>query len=120
MKLSLLSADGLSLKTGRFFARQMIQLFLEVLLSLVSFGVPLIISFSMMLFRKDGESLHDYLVGAYMVDSADQSVYVSYPEMERLQKEADKIAKNTFSSNERSHEQQPLGDDSIWRDLKNK
>ena len=74
----------------------------------------------MMLFRKDGESLHDYLVGAYMVDSADQSVYVSYPEMERLQKEADKIAKNTFSSNERSHEQQPLGDDSIWRDLKNK
>lgn len=27
MKLSLLSADGLSLKTGRFFARQMIQLF---------------------------------------------------------------------------------------------
>lgn len=120
MKLSLLSANGLSLKAGRFFARQMIQLFLEILLSMVSFGIPLIVSFSMMLFRKDGESLHDYLVGAYMVDSADQSVYVSYSEMERLQKEADKMAKNTFSSSERSHEQQPLGDDSIWRDLKNK
>ena len=87
---------------------------------MVSFGIPLIVSFSMMLVRKDGECLHDYLVGSYMVDSSDQSVYVSYSEMKELQKKADELAKKNFSSNGRSKEEPPLGDDSIWRNLKNK
>ncbi len=120
MKLSLLSSEALSCKVKRYVARQMIQLFLIVLLSLVSFGIPLIVSFSMMIFRKDGQSLHDYLAGTYMVDSSEQSIYLTYEEMEKMQKKANSRDSNPLLPPRKDDSNQPLGDNSIWRNLKDK
>ena len=120
MKLSLLSAEALSPSAKKYIARQMIQLFLIVLLSLVSFGIPLIVSFSMMIFRKDGQTLHDYLATTYMVDSSEQSVYLSYEEMERLQKKAESRDSNPLLPPRSGDDKKPLGDDSIWRNLRDK
>ncbi len=120
MKLSLLSSNALSCKSGRFLVRQMIQLFLIILLSLVSFGIPLIISFSMMLFRKDGQSLHDYLAGTYMVDSSEQSVYLTYEEMEKLQRKAGDKDSNPLLPPRKEDKNSPLGEGSIWRNLRDK
>lgn len=120
MKLSLLSSEALSCKAKRYVARQMIQLFLIVLLSLVSFGIPLIVSFSMMIFRKDGQSLHDYLAGTYMVDSSEQSVYLTYEEMEKMRKKANSRDSNPLLPSRKDDSNQPLGDNSIWRNLKDK
>ncbi len=120
MKLSLLSANGLSCTWKRYLARQAIQLFLIIMLSLVSFGIPLIVSFSMMAFRKDGQSLHDYLAGTYMVDSSEQSVYTSYEEMKKLQEKAASRDSNPLLPPRKEEKDQPLGDSSIWRNLRDK
>lgn len=120
MKLSLLSSNALSCTAKRYFGRQMIQLFLIILLSLVSFGIPLIVSFSMMIFRKDGQCLHDYLAGTYMVDSSEQSVYYTYQEMEKLQKKAEDRDSNPLLPPRKDDRNAPLGDDSIWRNLRDK
>ncbi len=120
MKLSLLGANALSPSWKRYLGRQMLQLFLIILLSMVSFGIPLIVSFSMMLFRKDGQSLADYLAGTYMVDSSEQSVYLSYEEMENLQKKAASRESNPLLPPEKEKREMPLGEDSIWRDLRDK
>ncbi len=120
MKLSLLSVDALSCKANRFIARQAIQLFLIILLSLVSFGIPLIVSFSMMIFRKDGQCLHDYLSGTYMVDSSEQSVYLTYEEMNNLKKKAEDSYNKGIQSSRKNQKDIPLGDDSIWRNLRDK
>ncbi len=120
MKLSLLSSNALSCTAKRYIGRQAIQLFLIVLLSLVSFGIPLIVSFSMMIFRKDGQSLHDYLSGTYMVDSSEQSVYLTYKEMETLQKKAESRDSNPLLPPRKDDKSAPLGDDSIWRNLRDK
>ena len=98
----------------------MIQLFLILLLSLVSFGIPLILSFSMMVFRKDGQSLADYLAGTYMVDSSEQSVYQSYREMEELQKKAADRDSNPLLPPSDGKRDVPLGEGSLWRDLRDK
>ncbi len=120
MKLSLLSANGLSCGVKRYIARQAIQLFLIIFLSLVSFGIPLIVSFSMMIFRKDGQSLHDYLAGTYMVDSSEQSVYYTYEEMKKLKEKADNRDSNPLLPPRKDDENKPLGDSSIWRNLRDK
>ena len=120
MKLSLLGTNALSPTWKRYLGRQMLQLFLIILLSLVSFGIPLILSFSMMLFRKDGQSLADYLAGTYMVDSSEQSVYLSYEEMEDLQKKASSSGSNPLLPPSKDKGETPLGEDSIWRNLKDK
>lgn len=120
MKLSLLGANALSPTGKRYLGRQMIQLFLIIFLSLVSFGIPLIVSFSMMIFRKDGQSLADYLAGTYMVDSSEQSVYRSYEEMETLQRKAADRDSNPFLPPAEGKRDVPLGEGSLWRDLRDK
>ncbi len=120
MKISLLSANGLSCGAKRYLARQTIQLFLIVYLSMVSFGIPLIVSFSMMIFRKDGQCLHDYLAGTYMVDSSEQSVYQSYEEMKKLKEKAENRDSNPLLPPRKDDENKPLGDSSIWKNLRDK
>lgn len=84
--LYLLNAHAISPSFRAFLGRTLILFFVEIVGSLVTFGIPLIVSFSMLAFRKDGQCLHDYLSGTYMVDAADQSVYVSYDEYLMLRK----------------------------------
>lgn len=118
LNLSLLSPNALSPKFSVFLRRQLFQLFLEVLLSLVSFGIPLIVSFSMMAIRKDGLCLHDYLSLTYMVDSSEQSVYVSYSEMAKLKAKAAQTESEQFL--DVNGRKSSLDENSIWNDLREK
>jgi uncharacterized RDD family membrane protein YckC len=86
--LSLLTSDALSPRFRVFLVRFLWMFFIELLLSMVTFGVPLIVSFSMLAFRKDGQAFHDYMSGTYMVDSSEQSIYLSVTEREELIKKA--------------------------------
>lgn len=47
----------------------------EILISLVSFGVPMIISFSMMSFSKKKQSFPDYMLGLYEIDTSRSKIY---------------------------------------------
>lgn len=88
-KFSLITGEAISPHFKTFLARFLWMFFVECLGSMVTFGVPLIVSFSMYTFRKDGQSFHDYMAGTYMVDSSEQSVYLSKEERDRLLKKAE-------------------------------
>ena len=65
---------------GRFTARFAILLFAELILSLFSFGIPYIISFSMMAFSKRKQGFPDYMLHLYEIDTSKANVYLDYVE----------------------------------------
>lgn len=89
LQISVVDAHGFSLSKWRFIGRTAFLYIIELLLSFFSFGIPLIVSFSFMSFRKDGQALHDYVAGTYVVDSRDQVVYRDYEEMKKRQAKID-------------------------------
>jgi uncharacterized RDD family membrane protein YckC len=93
--LSLLNAQAISPSFKSFLARFLWMFFVELLLSSMTFGVPVIVSFSMFAFRKDGQSFHDYMSGTYMVDSSEQSIYLSKEERDKLLKKAEETEART-------------------------
>lgn len=90
-KISVVDARGLSPTFSRFFLRFVFFLFVEVYLSMVSFLIPLIVSFSMFVFNKNNQSLHDYVIGTYVVDSGDKRVFKNEKEYLEAQKQAKDI-----------------------------
>lgn len=88
-RLGLLTAEAISPRFPRFFGRFAWMLVVEVLVSLVTFGVPLFFNIGMAFIRKDGQALHDYMTGVYMVDCADQSIYRSKEEYLQMQAKAE-------------------------------
>ena len=68
-------------KIGRTMARFSIFYFGELLLTPFTFGIPFLISFTVMAFSKDRQSLPDYLLGLYEVDIADTKVYFDKAEI---------------------------------------
>ncbi|MGN1261914.1 MAG: RDD family protein [Candidatus Enteromonas sp.] len=88
-RLGLLTAEAVSPRFPRFLARFAWMLVVEVLASLVTFGIPLFFNIGMAFIRKDGQALHDYMTGVYMVDCADQSIYRSKEEYLLMQAKAE-------------------------------
>jgi uncharacterized RDD family membrane protein YckC len=80
--LAVLNVHACSVSWGHYLLRFLFLLLIEVDLSLVSFGIPLIVSFSMFVFSKRGQSLHDYVCNTYVVDSSTQSIYINQHEYE--------------------------------------
>jgi uncharacterized RDD family membrane protein YckC len=80
--LAVLNVHACSVSWPHYLARFLFLLLIEVDLSLVSFGIPLIVSFSMFAFSKSGQSLHDYVCNTYVVDISAQSVYKNQAEYE--------------------------------------
>lgn len=93
--LSLVNGFAVSPSFKTFLARFLWMFLVEVLLSSMTFGVPIVISFSMFAFRKDGQSFHDYMSGTYMVDSSEQSIYLSKEERDRMLKKAEETEART-------------------------
>jgi uncharacterized RDD family membrane protein YckC len=54
--------------------------FVEFVLGSLSFGIPLIVSFTMMMTRRDEQSFHDYIAGTYVVDTSIDTIYLSKQE----------------------------------------
>lgn len=80
-KIGLVNKNVLSVSVKQYTLRFLIFIFLEVFLSLVTIGVPIIISFSMMAFSKKKQSFHDYMLGIEEVDVENSKIYKSYDEI---------------------------------------
>lgn len=59
----------------RSLARFAIFLFAELILSIVTFGIPFFISFTMMLVTKRKQGFPDYLLGLTEIDASKQKIY---------------------------------------------
>lgn len=80
-KIGLVNKDVLHVSFGQFTLRFLIIFFLEIALSFVTFGVPIIFSFTMSLVTKKKQYFHDYLLGIEEVDLQDNQVYYSKDEV---------------------------------------
>ena len=80
-KIGLVNKDVLHVSFGQFTLRFLIIFFLEIALSFVTFGIPIIFSFTMSLVTKKKQYLHDYLLGIEEVDLQDNQVYYSKDEV---------------------------------------
>ena len=78
--VGLIDERMLSPTLPRFLARFAIFYFLELLISLFSFGIPYIISFSMMVFTKNKQGFPDYMTKLYEVDTSKANIYMDYVE----------------------------------------
>ena len=77
MQIGLVNSKMFSPTFLQYFARWAIFFFGEVVLSLFTFGVPFIISFSMMAFSKKRQGFPDYMLGLTEVDTKKQKIYYS-------------------------------------------
>ena len=66
-RIALISADGLSVRTGKLVGRFFFLFFVEVVLSLVAFLIPFAVSIGMMALSKSHQSLHDYVFNTYVI-----------------------------------------------------
>lgn len=80
LKLGVVDSRGLTPSFWRFLARFALFLFFEVLLSTVSFLIPLIVSISMFAFSKTNQSFHDYMTLTYVVDTSTGSIFMNEKE----------------------------------------
>ena len=80
-KIGLVNKDVLHVSFGQFTLVFLIIFFLEIALSFVTFGIPIIFSFTMSLVTKKKQYFHDYLLGIEEVDLQDNQVYYSKDEV---------------------------------------
>ncbi len=78
--IGLIDKRVLSPTVPRFLARFSIFFFGELVLSLFTFGIPYIISFTMMLVTKDKQGFPDYMLGLYEIDTSKANIYMDYVE----------------------------------------
>lgn len=72
----------LSPSLGKFTIRFLIFLFGELLLSVVTLGLPYLISASMMAFSKKKQGFPDYMVGCIEVDTSKNNIFLDYIDAE--------------------------------------
>ena len=79
-KIGLVDSRVLSPTFARTTARFAIFFFAEMVLSLFTFGVPFLISFTMMLVTKHKKGFPDYMLGLTEIDMSRTKIYKSYDE----------------------------------------
>ena len=72
--------NGFVIKKSQVIVRFVIFYFLEIVLSVFTLGLPLLVSFSMMIFNKNGLALHDYLSATICVDKKGTVIFKNYEE----------------------------------------
>ncbi|MGM9873364.1 MAG: RDD family protein [Bacilli bacterium] len=93
-KLSVVDASGLSCKVGRYTIRFLLFFFVEILLSIIAFLIPIFVSFSMFAFSKLNQSLHDYVSATYVVEAPLKSVCKTKEEYLKKHEEDEKFVLN--------------------------
>lgn len=78
--------DGFAIKKSQLLIRFLVFLLIEVILSVLLFAIPLLISFSMVVFNKKGLALHDYLSATICVDKKQTIVYKDFDEFLKHEK----------------------------------
>ena len=90
-KLGVVDQKGLSPRFGRFFARFILFYFVEIMLSLVAFLIPFIVSTSMFFFSKNNQSFHDYVSGTYVVNCENATIFMNKEEYIQTKGEAEQF-----------------------------
>lgn len=78
LKLGVLTSEAVPPSLKRTIARNLIFLLVEVLLSIFAFMIPLLVSITMTMARRDRQSFHDYVSGTYVVDASEMPIFLSY------------------------------------------
>lgn len=78
--IGLIDQRLLSPTVPRYLARFAILFFGELVLSLFTFGIPYIVSFSMMAFSKKRQGFPDYMLRLLEVDTSKADIYIDYVE----------------------------------------
>lgn len=81
-RIGLVDVRILSPTVKRFTVRFVMFFFLELVLSLFSFGIPFLISFTMMAFSKRKQGFPDYILNLQEVDTSKCNIYLDYVEAE--------------------------------------
>ncbi|HKL72984.1 MAG TPA: RDD family protein [Candidatus Onthovivens sp.] len=84
-KIGLVDKDNYSLRIGKFTLRFLILLFGEILLSVFTLCVPLIISLSMSAFSKKKQNFHDYMLGISEIDTYDSRIFIDAMDVKKGQ-----------------------------------
>ncbi|MDY0345167.1 MAG: RDD family protein [Bacilli bacterium] len=80
--IGLVTNKAVSPSAGRFLAKFSLFLFVEIIVSLFTFGVPVLFSVSMFFFTKNNQSFSDYMLGIFSVDIETKMIYKSLEEYE--------------------------------------
>ena len=80
--IGLVDSRCLSPSIGRSLARFAIFYFAILILSLFTFGLPMIVSFSLMAFSKNKQGFPDYMLRLTEVDNKRTKIYLSFQEVE--------------------------------------
>lgn len=80
-KIGVVNKNLLNVSNKQYFLRFLIFLFLEVILSIFTFLIPIIISFNMIFFTKNKQCLHDYIMHFQLVDTSMYKIYNSLDEI---------------------------------------
>lgn len=80
-RIGLVDSRLLSPTFARGLARFCLFYFCELILSLFTFGIPFIISFSMMAFSKKRQSFIDYMLNLREVDTTNDKIFHDYDEI---------------------------------------
>lgn len=88
--IGLVDSNCLSPSIGRFLARFAIFYFSILVLSILTFGIPMIISLSLMVFSKNKQGFPDYMLRLTEVDAKRTKIYLSFQEVELEKLNVDK------------------------------
>jgi hypothetical protein len=80
--VGLVDSNCLSPSIGRTLARFSIFYFTILILSVFTFGLPIILSFSLMAFSKNKQGFADYMLRINEVDAKRTKIYFSFQEVE--------------------------------------
>lgn len=80
-QIGLADSRLLSCSWKRYVARWFILFFGEFVLSIFTFGIPFLISFTLMAFSKKHQGFPDYILGLYEVDCMEDKLYMNYEEI---------------------------------------
>lgn len=100
-KTALLSADGMSVKAGRFTCYFLFKLFIVFLGSFAALLIPLGVSLTMVFLSKSHQSLSEYVCNVYLVSIESQTVYKDVSEFYLANKHDNSFpdASSTFKQN---------------------
>ena len=79
-KISLVGGDALNVRGNTLLFRNVLFLLIGYWLTIFTFGIPWLVSLTMMTFSKTGQDFFDYMSGTYVVSTKDKDIYLDYAE----------------------------------------
>ena len=79
-KISLVGGDALNVRGKILLFRNVFLFLIGYWLTIFTFGIPWLVSLTMMTFSKTGQDFFDYMSGTYVVSTKDKDIYLDYAE----------------------------------------